>query len=327
MKKTNTLLISILTIFLPLLLSSCNAETKNDTMHGLILALIIAGSIIMVVNIVFYIMFMFKMKDVITSGNKTNRIWLYIGLILLIFFLVGYILVGFLFNPAVLTSCILFFGSLFVSVMLYITSRLVVTAKETGVKLTQTLIDIVDARDPNLNGHSRHVKNITMLFYKYIPLYMKININPVSLEYASLMHDIGKLGVPESILNKPDKLTPEEYEAMKTHPKIAVKLLKSLKSFDSISDWILFHHERADGKGYYNVDPKVVPLAAKIIAIADTYSAITMRRSYKAPRSHEEAIEIIKEVSGTQLDKDLVDIFVNIPKEELVKCIPDTIKD
>ena len=141
------------------------------------------------------------------------------------------------------------------------------------------------------------------------------------------MHDIGKLGVPEAILNKPAKLTDEEWEIMKTHPKKGVKLLKPLETFRSVEDWILYHHERADGNGYYKMKPEEVPIAAKIIAIADTYSAITMRRSYKEPRTHEEAIVIIKEVAGTQLDKELVDIFVTIPKEELEKCIPEQVKN
>ena len=113
---------------------------------------------------------------------------------------------------------------------------------------------------------------------------------------------------------------------MKKHPSIGVKFLKPLKSFDSISDWILFHHERVDGLGYYLKKAEETPLAAKMLAIADTYSAITMRRSYKAPRTHEDAIKIIKEVRGTQLDPELVDIFLTIPKEELEQCIPEIIK-
>lgn len=113
---------------------------------------------------------------------------------------------------------------------------------------------------------------------------------------------------------------------MRSHPKVGVKILKSLETFDRISDWILYHHERVDGNGYYKVPKENIPLAARIIAIADTYSAITMRRSYKAPRTHEEAIQIIKDVAGTQLDRNLVDIFVKIPEEELANCIPEQVK-
>ena len=133
--------------------------------------------------------------------------------------------------------------------------------------------------------------------------------------------------MPEAILNKPAALTDEEWEIMKQHPKIGVKLLKPLKSFESINDWILYHHERVDGNGYYKKQNEEIPLAAKMIAIADTYSAIVMRRSYKKPRTHEDAVAIIKEVAGKQLDAELVNIFLSIPKEELEACMPERIKE
>ena len=277
-------------------------------------------------NIVTYFVFMFKMRDVISSGRNRDNVYLLVGLLLLVFFLVGYLIVGLVLDPLLLTSFILFFGAIFVSVMLIITMRLLTTAKERSVEIAEVLVGIVDGRDPNLNGHSVHVKNLVSLFYKHLPLRYKMNLNQVSLEYAALMHDLGKLGIPESILNKPAKLTPEEKELMRSHPKLGVKFLKPLHSFDSITDWILYHHERIDGKGYYSLDGKLIPLASKMIAICDTYSAITMRRSYKEPRSYEEAIQIMKDVSGTQLDKELTDIFVSIPKEEVLNCIPETIK-
>ena len=81
-----------------------------------------------------------------------------------------------------------------------------------------------------------------------------------------------------------------------------------------------------DGNGYFKLKGEEIPFAAKMLSIADTYSAITMRRSYKTPRTHDDAIAIIKEAAGTQLDKQLVDIFLTIPKEELEKCIPEGIK-
>ena len=89
----------------------------------------------------------------------------------------------------------------------------------------------------------------------------------------------------------------------------------------------MYHHEKVDGTGYYGKKAEEIPMVAKLLAICDTYSAITMRRSYKAPRSHEEAIAIIKDVRGSQLDPELVDIFITIPKEQLVNCIPDRIKN
>ena len=110
---------------------------------------------------------------------------------------------------------------------------------------------------------------------------------------------------------------------MRSHPRIAVKILEPLSSFNYIRNWILYHHERIDGKGYYSIPKEEIPLAAKIISVADTYSAITMARSYKSGKSYEEGIAIIKEVAGTQLDKEIVEIFCEIPKEEVEKCKPD----
>ncbi len=282
-----------------------------------------AGAVLMVINILRYFKFIKSTQDVISSGSKRDKIWIYMALILLEFFLIGYIIIAVFSNPDFMMSQVLFWGSVFVAIVLTMIFQLLQTAKERSIDIAQVLIGVIDARDPNLNGHSRQVQDVTMLLYNTLPHLIKKDINPISLQYAALMHDVGKLGIPEAILNKPAKLTDEEWEIMKTHPKVGVDLLKSLNTFNEISDWILYHHERIDGKGYYKLKMEDIPLPAKIIAVADTYSAITMRRSYKDARSHEEAIAIMKEVAGTQLDKELVNNFLTIPKEDLISCMPD----
>ena len=88
----------------------------------------------------------------------------------------------------------------------------------------------------------------------------------------------------------------------------------------------MYHHERIDGKGYYSIPGNEIPLPAKIIAIADAYSAITMRRVYKAPKTHEAAIQLLDEVSGSQVDSELFEIFKTIPKEKLAACVPPNIE-
>ena len=100
---------------------------------------------------------------------------------------------------------------------------------------------------------------------------------------------------------------------------------KRIYSFDEIKDWILYHHERVDGRGYYRLSADEIPLAARMIAITDTYSAITMQRAYKLPKTHEAAVAAMEEVAGTQLDRELLDIFLSIPKEELQNCIPQRV--
>ncbi len=291
-----------------------------------IYGMIIAGAVLMVLNVVNFIFFLRSTRDVISGSRARDKRLAHLALVLISFFLVGYILVAIFGKPDILMAMILFGGSIFVTIVNYLMWNLLNTAKERSIDVAEVIIGAIDARDPNLNGHSRHVQNVTMTLYRYIPPQMKADIDAVSLSYASLMHDVGKLGIPEAILNKPDKLTDEEWAIMRRHPKIGVEVLKPLHSFGKVMPWIEYHHERIDGKGYYKIPGDKIPFAAKIIAVADTYSAITMRRSYKAPRTHEEAIHIIKEAAGTQLDDQLVAIFCNIPREELIACAPPKIE-
>jgi HD-GYP domain-containing protein (c-di-GMP phosphodiesterase class II) len=295
-------------------------------MDILVSALIILGAILMMANIVRYFLFLKNTRDVLSTGSRRDRIWKTIAGVLLVFFLFGYLFCAFVGEPDTVMALILFGGSVFVAIVLTLMFNLLETAKSRSIDIAEVLVGVIDARDPNLNGHSRHVQRLTMLFYEYLPTSLKHSLNPVSLEYAALMHDVGKLGVPEAILNKPAKLEPDEWAVMRRHPKVGVKILEPLQTFKHITDWILYHHERIDGHGYYSQPGDQIPLAARIISIADTYSAITMRRSYKAPKTHEDAIQIIKEVAGTQLDAELVKYFLTVPKEELAKCIPEQVK-
>lgn len=292
----------------------------------MITAIIISGAALMIWNVYRFFKFMQSTQDVLSANSARDMRWENLAFLLLIFFLGAYVFVGITSHADLVTALILFFGSVFVAIVLTLLFHLLSTAKERSIDIAEVLVGVIDARDPNLNGHSRYVQEVTMQFYRYLPANLKKDINPVSLEYAALMHDVGKLGVPESILNKPAKLDEDEWTVMRNHPRTGVKILKPLHTFDEISSWIEFHHERPDGKGYYGLQAGEIPLAARIIAIADTYSAITMRRSYKPPRTHEEAIQIIQDVAGTQLDKDLVDVFITIPKEELVRCMPEEVR-
>lgn len=295
-------------------------------MRILIYTMIGLGVIIMVTNIARYWLFLRSLRDVLTSGQKTNGFWKNLALWLLVFFLGGYIFIGYFSNPDLMMAGVLFGGSIFVAIVLTLMFHLVQTVKDNSLEMTQTLIGMIESRDTNLNGHSRYVQNLTMLFYKYLPEEMKKEMNPLSLEYAALMHDVGKLGIPESVLHKPGKLNDEEWAQMKQHPKMGVKFMEPLRSFRHIMPWILYHHERIDGKGYYGVPGDEIPLAARIIAICDTYSAITMKRSYKEAMPHDVAMSIVNNVAGLQLDMHLVQIFNKIPKEELQKCVPDELK-
>ena len=295
-------------------------------MNILILVIIVAGSIIMISNIYRYCRFMVEMKDVLSGGSKNNLIWQWISLFLLIFFLIGYLGIAFLGHPDLLMAGILFGGSVFVAIILTLMFRLVHTTKNRSMDVAELLIGVVEARDPNLNGHSRYVQNVAICLYDYLPESIKADINPVSLQFSALLHDIGKMGIPESVLNKPGRLNEAEWEMMRSHPEMGAQLLSSLESFETIREWILYHHERMDGKGYYRLPKEKIPMGARIISIADTYATITMERPYHKPKTHEEAINEIKNVSGTQLDPDLVKCFERISKKDLIDCAPKSVE-
>lgn len=293
---------------------------KNIVLYGILGS----GIVLMAVNIYRYLVFVVAMRDVLSSGTRKDNFYRLAPLGLLFFFFIGFIFVAFIGDLNFLIVGILTGGSIFVSVMLTILFKLMNTVKSRSMEVVEVLMGVIESRDPNLNGHSRYVQNLTMLLYDALPYSIKKGINRMSLEYAALMHDVGKLGIPESILNKNGSLDDDEWGVMQEHPQIGVKLLEPLKFLDSIKEWILCHHERLDGSGYYNMKLEEIPLPSRLIAIADTYSAITMRRSYKPPKSHEEAIEIIKEMADSKLDDNLIQIFCSLPKEKLLACAPDT---
>ena len=134
-------------------------------MDYLISAMIISGAVLMVANIIRYIRFILGLKDVLSSGAKKDLAWEYISLALLIFFLVGYLVVAIAGNPDFMVAGILFGGSIFVAIVLTLMFRLIRTVKENSLNIAETLISVVDARDPNLRGHSRYVRNVSMVLY------------------------------------------------------------------------------------------------------------------------------------------------------------------
>ncbi|MBQ3799455.1 MAG: HD domain-containing protein [Treponema sp.] len=256
----------------------------------------------------------------LTHGIK-ERLLDYVVLCLIILFVIVYVIIFTLQILSFWIGLILFSGAIFVTVVLAWIYRLVDSEKENCLALSKSLISVIEARDPNLNGHSIHVQELAMLLHSYLPPSMRKQLNRDSLSYAALFHDVGKLGIPEAILNKPGKLTDEEWITMRRHPDIALKILEPVNFFAGMLDWIQYHHERIDGNGYHKMKGDEIPLGARLIAVADTYSAITMTRSYKSSRSYEEAMEIIKGAADSQLDGELVSIFCSIPKEEVTACM------
>jgi diguanylate cyclase (GGDEF)-like protein/putative nucleotidyltransferase with HDIG domain len=128
---------------------------------------------------------------------------------------------------------------------------------------------------------------------------------------AALLHDVGNMAVPEHILSKPDKLTPEEFERVKIHPRVGAEILRDVAFGAPVSDLVLCHHERWDGHGYpAGLRGEDIPMGARILAIADCYSSVQAPRPYRPARTESEAVAVLREFAGTTFDPSLVDLFV-----------------
>ena len=170
------------------------------------------------------------------------------------------------------------------------------------------LADAVDARDPYTAGHVDRVKAYSLAIGKEIGYSGKALKN---LVLAAQLHDIGKIGIPDAILLKPGKLSSEEYDVIKKHPAIGTSILKNVPDLQAILPGILHHHERYDGKGYpYQLDDGKIPEIAKIIAVADSYDAMTTNRPYRFAMTREEAREELIRNRCLQFDPDVVDAFI-----------------
>lgn len=190
----------------------------------------------------------------------------------------------------------------------------------------KALINAIEARDIYTRGHSEHVAKLCSCICDNLPSKYKKNIDKDMLNYAGYLHDIGKIGIPEDILNKKGSLNEEEWKVIKRHPLVGKNIVNSIEQFSSISEWIYYHHERIDGKGYYNIKNENIPLEAKIISIADCFSALVTDRAYRKGKSYDEAISIMKSISGMQLDSSILEIFFKIDKETIEKCRPNLLK-
>jgi HD-GYP domain-containing protein (c-di-GMP phosphodiesterase class II) len=159
-------------------------------------------------------------------------------------------------------------------------------------------------------AHSNRVSGIC----QSIASKMDFNKDEINqLKIAGLIHDIGKIGVDEKILNKPGRLSIDERRDIERHPEIGWRLLSSTNEFSELARFVLNHHEKWDGSGYPNgLKGDAIPLEARIICVADSYDAMTSDRSYRKGLSKEEAILELKRCSGTQFDAEIVNVFVNL---------------
>ena len=181
---------------------------------------------------------------------------------------------------------------------------------ESYLSIIRALVSALELKDSHTRGHSESVTRYAVALAK------KLKLSPQeieSIEVAAILHDIGKIGIQESILNKPGKLNNEEWKEMKRHPEFSYKILKEVNFPWEIKPVIYAHHERYNGKGYpARLKGEKIPLGARILAVADTFAAMTSDRAYRKGLSKEMAIEELKRVAGTQLDPELVKVFVEM---------------
>jgi len=170
-----------------------------------------------------------------------------------------------------------------------------------------TLGSIIDAEDAYTHGHSERVTRLSLAVAEELDLSTR---DRAALHVSALLHDIGKVAVPERILNKPGKLTEEEFDEIRKHPRAGADLVRRLRQFGRVLEGILCHHERYDGTGYPSgISGGRIPLIARIISVADAFDAMTSDRPYRKGFPAERAFRELNLHSGTQFDAAVVNGF------------------
>lgn len=185
--------------------------------------------------------------------------------------------------------------------------KYVAQLKETYVSTLKALAEATDARDSYTQGHSERVAQYAVLTAREL-LLSESEIN--SLEQAALLHDIGKIGVPDNILHKKEPFNEDDWQIMKKHPEHSQRILANLSFLNEIIPIVLYHHKRFDRKGYPVEESEArIPLAAQILTVADAFDAMTSDRPYRVRLSLEQALEELEKGSGSQFDPKIVKAF------------------
>ena len=186
--------------------------------------------------------------------------------------------------------------------------------KRLSTQVMLTLAGTIDAKDKYTNGHSERVAKYSRMIASRFNLTEQ---EQDDIYYIGLLHDIGKIGVPDEIINKTSKLTDEEYEVIKIHPTVGAEILEKMSELPDIALGAKYHHERYDGKGYpEGLKGGNIPLVARIIGVADSYDAMTSNRSYRRVMPQEVVRAEIEKGMGTQFDPVFAEIMLNIIDED-----------
>lgn len=172
-----------------------------------------------------------------------------------------------------------------------------------------SIVSSIDAKDPSMRGHSQRVMEYTLLAGSYFSLTPE---EMETLEYASILHDIGKIAIDSRILNKPEPLSPSEWEIVRRHPAVGASLLKEIPFLEKAGELVLYHHERYDGQGYPDgLKGEDIPLGARLIAVANAYDTMTIDRSYRPAMTIENSIKQLNSGSGNQFCPEAVKALIS----------------
>ncbi len=174
----------------------------------------------------------------------------------------------------------------------------------------KVLANAIEGRDKYTRGHVDRVTTYSLWLakaLKWSPQHIR------NLEFGARLHDIGKIMIPGQVLNKPDPLTPEEWELMKKHTIAGAKMLQDIPHLRGTLPYILYHHEKWDGSGYpKGLKEKEIPIQGRILALADVYDALTTARPYHKAKPHDEVIQILEQDAGAHFDPQLTPVFIKI---------------
>lgn len=183
-----------------------------------------------------------------------------------------------------------------------------------SLHIVQTLAEAIDAKDTYTNGHSSRVAKYAREIARRFGYSRK---QQDEIYMMGLLHDVGKIGVPDSVINKPSRLTEEEYDLIKNHPVLGERILRNIRERPELALGAHWHHERYDGGGYPDgLSGDSIPEEARMIAVADAYDAMTSLRSYRGILPQERVKEEIERGRGTQFDPVFADIMLQIMSED-----------
>jgi putative two-component system response regulator len=192
--------------------------------------------------------------------------------------------------------------------------RLLNTLRANDEAVTRSLAQTIELKDPYTRGHCDRVAEYAQLLARTLQLPEEIQRGIV---YGSWLHDCGKIGVPEAILNSPESLTDKEWETIRQHPEWGAEVARQAQLPATVINIIMYHHERWDGRGYPSgATGRDIPLEARIVTIADVFDALTSDRPYRKAFTQAESRKILTDISGVMLDPELTELFLSLPIEK-----------